>query len=184
MKKIVFLLILLTLLLTQNCSNYEYFPDMHYSFAVKSQQHDELGNRNGTFTIPANTIAYKSSVYSLKNDPEDYNKAESLKNPYLNTANLLELGKSKYNAYCSHCHGLSGYGDGPVKAKWSGILPIVKSTTSTKEVPAMNWAEGRIYHVIRVGIRSMASHASQMREIDMWAVAHYVKNLQKNGGAK
>ena len=171
------------LLMVSNCSNYEYFPDMHYSPSVNFQQYDEIGKRNSTFTIPQNTVKYQAKSYSLSNKEEDYTKAESLTNPYSKNKDLLKLGKEKYRAYCAHCHGLTGLGDGPIKQKWSGILPIV-STKDNETVPPMNWGEGRIYHVIRVGIRSMPAHASQMRDVDMWSVARYVKELQKNKGVR
>ncbi len=162
------------------CREYEYFPDMAYSPAVDAQQEDEIGKRKGNFLPPENTIPYKKYPYKLKNSLEDYPKADIiLKSPYKKIGQeLLQRGKMQYDIYCSPCHGLQGKGDGSIKKKWAGILPLVE--VEGKKPPPLDWGVGRISHVIRVGIRSMQGYASQIKEENIWAISHYVKYLQRN----
>jgi hypothetical protein len=63
--------------------------------------------------------------------------------------NLL-LGKTKYNIYCSPCHGYFGEGDSRLR----GQFPNPPSLHSQK---LRDWTDGRIYHVIQVGQNVMPS---------------------------
>ncbi len=170
-----FLFILFT-----GCRDYAYFLDMHYSPAVDAQKQDTIGNRKGNFLPPQGSLPFKASVYSLTNNLNDYPRADFvLKSPFENREKnswVLNQGKDQYRIYCSPCHGLSGKGDGTVQAKWPAIQPIV--SVEGRDVPALKWGFGRIYHVIRVGIRSMQGYASQITEENRWVIAHYVKHLQ------
>ena len=176
-KLLVFSFLLSALL---GCREYAYFLDMHYSPAVDSQKQDAIGNRAGNLLPPENTIPYKGSHYALTNALSDYPRADLiLKSPFEDPtdAQVLDRGKEQYRIYCSPCHGLSGAGDGTVQAKWPSIRPLV--AVEGREVPPLEWGVGRVYHVIRVGIRSMQGYATQIKEENRWAIAHYVKHLQK-----
>ena len=164
------------------CRDLQYFPDMHYSPAVDAQKADPIGGRMGNMLPPENTIPYKGSNYSLTNALDDHPKADfMLKDPLPSIESqetTLKRGKAQYNIYCSPCHGLTGKADGPIQKKWPAILPLVRVEDKNVDVPPLRWGLGRIYHVIRVGIRSMGSYASQVKEDDRWRIAHYVKYLQ------
>ena len=177
-KKFLFLIIIFSLL--SGCREYAYFLDMHYSPAVDAQEKDIIGNRKGNFIPPEGSVPYKTPTYNLTNDLNDYIKADiTLKDPFKMkklSGRVLSQGQEQYRIYCSPCHGLSGRGDGTIKAKWSSIRPLVE--VDGQEVPPLKWGLGRIYHVIRVGIRSMQGYESQITEENRWAIAHYVKYLQ------
>ena len=174
------IVIILSFTLFTGCREYAYFLDMHYSPAVDAQKQDSIGNRKGNFLPPENSVPYKASVYPLTNSLSDYPKADFiLRSPFENRKEnnwVLNRGKDQYRIYCSPCHGLTGKGDGPVQAKWLAIRPIVP--VEDRDVPPLKWGFRRIYHVIRVGIRSMQGYASQITEENRWAIAHYVKYLQ------
>ena len=164
------------------CRDLQYFPDMHYSPAVDAQKADPIGQRKGNMLPPENTIPYKGSEYPLTNAPDDYPKADwMLKDPLSGVEDrgmTLERGGYKYSIYCAPCHGVTGKGDGPIQKKWANIRPLVRVKGKDVDVPSLRWGTGRIYHVIRVGIQSMGSYASQIGEKDRWRIAHYVKYLQ------
>ena len=162
------------------CREYAYFVDMYYSPAVDAQEEDFVGGRPGNFEPPENTLPYKGTRYTLTNSLQDYPKADFvLKSPFKNgkSTDVLLKGKDQYRIYCAPCHGMTGRGDGSIKKKWPSIRPLVEM--EGVDVPPTKWGTGRIYHVIRVGIRSMQSYSSQITEENMWAISHYVKYLQK-----
>ena len=166
-----------------SCRDFQYFPDMHYSPAVDAQKADPIGGRLGNMLPPENTIPFKATSYPLTNALDDYPRADLiLKDPLRDSEDrkfTMEMGKKQYNIYCSPCHGMTGKGDGAIQKKWAAIRPLVKVEGKDIDVPSLKWGVGRIYHVIRVGIRSMGSYASQIREKNRWRIAHYVKYLQK-----
>lgn len=92
--------------------------------------------------------------YRISSDSIDL--AEStLKNPYDNKSDVLSEGKVLYNAYCSHCHGLEGQGDGLVGEVFKGVPSYNKGRVK-------NLNEGHIFHVITHGYGRMGSHGSQI----------------------
>ena len=175
-------LLVIFLMCFGGCRDLQYFPDMHYSTAIDAQKADPIGQRKGNMLPPENTIPYKASGYSLTNALDDYPRADwVLKDPLSGVEDkkiILEQGGFKYDIYCAPCHGLTGKGDGPIQKKWVTIRPLVRVEGKNVDVPALRWGTGRIYHVIRVGIRSMGSYASQIKDEDRWRIAHYVKYLQ------
>ena len=176
--KLLFLFVVL--LFVFHCREYQYFNDMHYSEAVDAQKKAKIGGRLGNIIPPENTVSYKNTPYTLSNAEADYILADNqLKSPFQQvTSKTLNQGKEQYRIYCSPCHGIQGKGDGLVqkKANWSAVRPLV--AVEGKEVPSLKWGVGRLYHVIRVGIRSMSGYEAQIREKNRWAIAHYVKYLQ------
>ena len=92
---------------------------------------------------------------------------------------LLERGQQQYNIYCAPCHGMGGYGDGPVnlravelkEPKWVQAFSLHSDTTRAR-------SEGELFSAISVGIRNMAGYASQIQVHDRWAIVAYVRALQ------
>ena len=188
--------------------------DMAYSPAVDSQQVDNVGNRLGNRIPPEHTVPYKylNSLYNT-DAPGHYVMAEdntvtysyngnvvtafsseedlshvvaAVKTPWKDSAAALKRGKERYEIYCSPCHGIGGKGDGPVAEKWEGAIPAIARKTPGAELAnnIESWNEARYFVGITVGIRSMPSYASQIPERDRWAIAKYVKQLQKKARSK
>ena len=92
---------------------------------------------------------------------------------------LLERGQQQYNIYCAPCHGMGGYGDGPVnlravelkEPKWVQAFSLHSDTTRAR-------SDGELFSAISVGIRNMAGYASQIQVHDRWAIVAYVRALQ------
>lgn len=184
------------------CSRWHYFPDMWYSPAVDAQMKDRLFHHKGNMMPPENTFPYEQyidyeindtlGVAGLKIDGKTYHKvtAEELDfaqttEPYtfdeigfMDKASMLARGKNRYDIYCGPCHGISGKADGPVQKKIPHVSPLVRKQTDTP-VAAEGYNVARIYLAATIGIRTMSGYASQIKEDDRWALAYYVKALQK-----
>jgi mono/diheme cytochrome c family protein len=88
------------------------------------------------------------------------------------TADLLEHGKARYNAYCAPCHGLVGNGDGVIAYRG----PIV--VTSLHEDRLRTVPDGYLFGVITNGIGRMYGYGARIPAEDRWAVIAYVRALQ------
>ena len=162
-----------------NCRGYHYFMDMYISPAVDTQEEDIIGGRKGNMIPPEGSVAYGQKGYYLTNAIADYARADcELVSPVKQAdKRVASRGKLKYGIYCSPCHGMTGQGDGPIKAKWPAIPALVSQPG--KPSPFEKYGAGRIYHVITVGKGAMFSYSSQLPDFDRWLVAQYVKQLQK-----
>jgi mono/diheme cytochrome c family protein len=88
------------------------------------------------------------------------------------TAELLERGQTRFNAYCAPCHGLAGDGNGVIA--YRGPLQV----PSLHQDRLRTVAIGYYFDVITNGINRMYSYANRIPPEDRWAVAAYVRALQ------
>ena len=92
---------------------------------------------------------------------------------------LLKRGQERFNIYCSACHGLDGYGNGPVNLRakelkqgtWTPPSNLHDATVRGRPI-------GHIFNTISVGIRNMPGYGGQIPVPDRWAIAAYVRALQ------
>lgn len=92
---------------------------------------------------------------------------------------VLRRGEQRYNIFCAPCHGIDGYGNGPVnqraqesqESKW--IPPASLHTEAVR-----GRSEGHLYNTINVGIRNMPGYGWQIGVEDRWAIVAYVRALQ------
>lgn len=155
----------------------EFAPDMYVSAAyepytmVEKNKFNELGIN---MRQPAsNTIARGKMPYHISKDSLAY-AAKNVVNPLVitDTTALLAEGEMLYSRYCSHCHGGTGQGDGPVGQIFKGVPAYNKG--AVKEATTSH-----IFHVITKGKGRMNAHASQIEPLDRWKIAMYVNVLQK-----
>ncbi len=121
------------------------------------------------------TIAKGFMPYLYTGKPEE--AAVKMINPLLFSKENLAVGKTKYDIYCSPCHGYFGTGDSRLR----GQFPNPPSLHSAK---VTNWTDGRIYHVITEGQNVMPSYSSQINSNERWAVILYIRALQHSLNAK
>jgi mono/diheme cytochrome c family protein len=106
----------------------------------------------------------------------------------------LNRGQQRFNIYCSVCHGISGGGNGIVNQR---AMELVANTNGpvngTVWVQAKNLVHdelvtvqpmGQLFNTITYGIRNMAGYGSQVPTEDRWAIAAYVKALQRSQNAQ
>lgn len=94
------------------------------------------------------------------------------------TRKLLLLGQTKYNIYCTACHGYSGVGNGTVTRYKSGLNV---QNLQSKYVRTMK--VGQLYAAIyggrpAAGGWKMPPFRSQLSVKERWAVVAYVRALQ------
>ena len=92
--------------------------------------------------------------------------------PYDITKEFLERGQSRFNIYCSACHGRTGIGNGVV------VQRGYKQPPSIHEQRLRDIQPGYIYNVITKGFGVMPSYAQQLNPDDRWAVVAYLRALQ------
>jgi mono/diheme cytochrome c family protein len=95
-------------------------------------------------------------------------------------AALLARGRQQYNVYCMPCHGIGGFGDGPVNQRALQLPPPNKwvQAASLHSDIVKSRPDGHLFNSISVGIRNMAGYGSQIQVPDRWAIVAYVRALQ------
>ena len=89
------------------------------------------------------------------------------------TAALLDRGQDRYGIYCAVCHGERGEGDGKVVQRGFPAPPSYRVPRLVAAPPAY------IVDVITNGHGVMYSYADRVEPADRWAIASYVKALQR-----
>jgi cytochrome c553 len=155
--------------------NVDLIQDMMESPALKPQDFDTFDrNKSSSRLPPDGTVAQGREVYPYHLQPEAAERG--LKNPFSGqmSAEVIELGRTKFETYCAVCHGYEGKGDGPVSVKMA-----VKPPSLVAE-KVLGYNDGRIFHIITDGQGVMASYAYQLVDPnDRWAIVNYVRSLQK-----
>jgi mono/diheme cytochrome c family protein len=120
----------------------------------------------------------------------DGGSAPAPKLPYINQLPIeadeehMKLGKTKYEIYCSACHGYSGFGDGLVAARAQSLQQDTwTAPTSLHADRVQKQPVGQIFHTITNGQGKMAPYATSLTPKERWAVVLYVKALQRSRNA-
>ena len=87
----------------------------------------------------------------------------------------LRRGQERYDIYCAPCHDRAGDGQGTVASRL-GVKPPTFHEPRVKDMPL-----GKLYQAITLGVNppNMPSYAVQIDPADRWAIAAYVRVLQK-----
>lgn len=101
--------------------------------------------------------------------------AVALARPPAVTAALLARGQERYTIFCTPCHGGSGAGDGIVVQRGFPRPPSYAEPRLVAAPPA------HIVDVISHGYGVMYDFADRVPPADRWAIAAYVKALQRAG---
>lgn len=84
----------------------------------------------------------------------------------------LERGRFHYGAYCSPCHGDSGYGNGPIVHRGFPAPPSFHSERM-RDQPL-----GHYFVVITNGFGVMYDYRARVAPRDRWAIIAYIRALQ------
>ena len=93
------------------------------------------------------------------------------------TRALLLRGQNRFDIYCSPCHGYSGYGDGMI-VKRGFPAPPSYHIDRLRKAPI-----GHFFDVMTNGYGLMYSYADRVAPEDRWAIAAYIRALQRSQGA-
>lgn len=171
----------------------EVFPDMDRQARYKPQAENSFfADRRNDRPVPVNTVARGNylnyeQVFSKDFDDTDLGRTTFLqgKNPDGNWVqklpvdvdySLMEMGREKYEIFCTACHGAAGDGNGVTKPY--GIL-----ATSYHDDRLRNEADGYIFDVITNGKGLMYGLKDRLTPEERWAVVLYVRALQRSQNA-
>ncbi len=97
----------------------------------------------------------------------------ALASPPALTPALLDRGQERYGIYCGVCHGVGGEGDGEIVKRGFPRPPSFHEPRLVAAPPAY------VVDVITHGHGVMYSYADRVEPADRWAIAAYVKALQR-----
>lgn len=90
----------------------------------------------------------------------------------------IEWGQTRYNIYCTPCHGRLGDGNGMV------VLRGYRQAATYYSDKLMKAPVGHFFDVITNGFGAMPSYASRLEPDDRWRVIAYIRALQLSESAK
>ena len=100
-----------------------------------------------------------------------------------NEANM-KLGETKFQTYCAACHGYTGFGDGLVHKRADALAQGYWLPPTSMHIDRVRAQPvGQIFHTITKGPGKMPAYAASLTPKERWAVALYVKALQKSRNA-
>lgn len=97
--------------------------------------------------------------------------------PFPVTRAVLERGRERFDIYCAPCHGRTGEGNGMVVQRGFPPPPSYH-IDRLRSAPV-----GHFYDVITQGYGIMYSYATRVEPADRWAIAAYIRALQKSHDA-
>jgi mono/diheme cytochrome c family protein len=97
--------------------------------------------------------------------------------PFPITETVLERGRERYDIYCAPCHGRTGEGNGMVVQRGFPAPPSYH-IDRLRKAPV-----GYFFDVITRGYGVMYSYAERVQPNDRWAIAAYIRALQRSENA-
>ncbi|MGE9289655.1 MAG: c-type cytochrome [Puniceicoccales bacterium] len=88
----------------------------------------------------------------------------------------MELGREKYEIFCTVCHGAAGDGKG-ITSKY-GVMPANLQQELYRTMPA-----GQIFETITNGKNTMFGYGEKITPEERWAIILYVRALQRSQSA-
>jgi len=98
--------------------------------------------------------------------------------PYPVTADMLARGRERFGIFCTPCHGQLGDGQGMV------VRRGFKQPSSFHVDRLRAAPPGYFFDVMTNGFGVMSSYASQVPVADRWAIAAYIRALQRSQYAR
>jgi mono/diheme cytochrome c family protein len=145
---------------------------------MRLQQRGDVYAGSGAFpngavvqTPPESTIAREGAA-DLGLVPANVVALE--RSPLPATLELITMGREKFATYCAVCHGTSGFGGSLVALNMGPPRP-----PSLRRPAALAFTAGYIFSVATHGMGRMPAYAPQLSTEERWAVAAYVKRLQR-----
>ncbi len=97
--------------------------------------------------------------------------------PFAVTKEVLKRGQSRFNVYCTPCHGVVGAGDGMIVQRGFKVPPSYHIDRLRQAPP------GYFFEVVTRGFGTMNSYAAQVKAEDRWAIIAYIRALQLSQNA-
>ena len=131
-------------------------------------------NHMASRPLPAHTVArgHLNADDALYTGKIGTNLVETF--PFSINREMMERGRERFEIYCSPCHGRTGEGNGMIVQRGFPPPPSYH-IDRLRTAPA-----GHFYDVITHGYGIMYSYASRVEPADRWAIAAYIRALQKS----
>jgi len=112
-------------------------------------------------------------IKTIPQDPwEAPSKYQKLDNPFADTQDDENIGRSLYSKHCKSCHGTKGKGDG--KKAGSVDTPI----GNFHDASFKNQTDGSLYYKTIFGRDDMPSFKNKIKdEEDRWLLVNYMRTL-------
>lgn len=90
---------------------------------------------------------------------------------------MVERGQERFDIFCRHCHGAVGDGTGMISERGFNVEQKIASyhTERLREMPV-----GHFFDVMTNGYGVMFPFADRISVEDRWAIASYIRVLQKS----
>jgi len=165
--------------------DYKFSPvDMWNRSRLKSYEPvDFFDNQNSTRPLPAGTVARGNlhnddALFRGTQNGRFVNAIPAAATDGASEKEVIQRGQERYNIYCLPCHGLSGHGDGMIVRRGFSPPPDYR-IQRLRRAPL-----GHFYDVISNGYGAMYSYAARVPVRDRWAIAAYIRRLQKVQSSK
>jgi mono/diheme cytochrome c family protein len=89
------------------------------------------------------------------------------------TRPLLEIGRSRFDAVCAVCHGITGTGESVVATKMT-----LRPPPSIVNVENQRRSREQLYRIVTEGYGLMGSYTDLLSREERWAVVGYLQALQ------
>ena len=157
-----------TLLLAAGCRRDMYDQPKYEAYDASTFFKDGSSSRQQVEgTVARGDLEADSLYYTGKVDGKDADVF-----PFEVTREDLELGRERYQIFCSPCHGRAGDGRGMVVRRGFSPPPTFHSEYLRKK------PVGHIYSVITHGYGAMYSYAARVPVRDRWAITAYIRAMQ------
>jgi cytochrome c553 len=93
------------------------------------------------------------------------------------TLDVVNRGQSRFNIYCSECHGRAGDGNGMIPSRGYRRPPSFHTQT-LRTAPS-----GHFFDVMTNGFGAMPPYGKMIPPQDRWAIAAYIRALQLSQNA-
>jgi mono/diheme cytochrome c family protein len=123
-------------------------------------------------TVARGHLRIDEARYSGKIDGEDIDQF-----PIPIAKEDIERGRTRFNIYCTPCHGRLGDGNGMV------VLRGFRQPPSYYSERLRNAPVGHFFDVISNGFGAMPSYASRVESDDRWRIVAYIRALQLSESA-
>ncbi len=108
-------------------------------------------------------------------------KLAAIKNPVPAAAASINTGRAVYGKQCRHCHGLRGFGDGPLAPKNPKPANLTDATWDH------GGSDGEIFTIIKNGAPAPNSEMKGMKgtltDKDIWNVVNFLRTIGPKPGA-
>lgn len=92
--------------------------------------------------------------------------------PFAITAEVIDRGQTRYDIFCSECHGRVGDGNGMIPARGYRRPP----SFHTEQL--RNQTTGHFFDVMTNGFGAMPPYGTMISTRDRWAIVAYIRALQ------